>query len=266
MLLFFGGQIVNICPKEVCNDVFIFNTSTLKWSYPKVYGDIPSPRGWCSANVVGNKMFLFGGGSFNESWREGTLCNDMYTLDLITWEWTKVVTHGTQPSPRAAHSSAIINDILIIQGGGNFTGAVYDDTFLFNIRTMTWSLLVFEPGCNIPGIGSSFGCAIGNYFFLFCGWLGMDEESNNKGALNTVMMLDIEKKKWVELRPPPDDKLLKNRSAITACFYGGRWYCFGGIKMESKSSPAWITDEVIVIQPSKTPNFTIKNVDNYPSE
>jgi hypothetical protein len=51
--------------------------------------------------MVGNKVYVFGGGAFLPQWSQRVLFGDLWVLDLTTWLWTKPKTEGMVPTARA---------------------------------------------------------------------------------------------------------------------------------------------------------------------
>ena len=63
-------------------------------------GDLPAARGQSSMVVMGEKLYVFGGRSFNRSF------NDLWRFNLITREWKEISPEkGDRPMPR--HGAAI---------------------------------------------------------------------------------------------------------------------------------------------------------------
>ncbi|VVC41558.1 Kelch repeat type 1,Kelch-type beta propeller,Kelch repeat type 2 [Cinara cedri] len=99
--------------KEVCNTLYCFDTETLKWSTPNVYGTIPMPRDGHSACVIKNQMFIFGGFQENPT----QFSQDLYMLDFHTMAWSIVKTNGDPPSHRDFHTATAIGNKMYIFGG-----------------------------------------------------------------------------------------------------------------------------------------------------
>lgn len=57
------------------------SADTNTWSKPSVRGKVPSPRASFASNVIGRKLYLFGGGRI---WDEGPVFNDTYSYDIGT--------------------------------------------------------------------------------------------------------------------------------------------------------------------------------------
>ena len=58
-------------------------------------GEIPPERYGHSAQIIGSRMFIFGGKGPN-----GAMYKDVYFLDLVEWIWVPVSTLATGPQPR----------------------------------------------------------------------------------------------------------------------------------------------------------------------
>lgn len=81
-ILIFGGS--GEGEANYLNDLHILDLETMRWTSPPVKGDIPVPRDSHSTNVIGNKLFVYGGD-----------CGDRYhgdidMLDIDTLTWSKV--------------------------------------------------------------------------------------------------------------------------------------------------------------------------------
>ena len=85
----------------------------------------PSPRGAHATAIVEDKtMYLFGGYGGN-SWSRHDY-NDLYSLNLETWEWEEIEYKGEAPEPRSGHQLCAIPGALYVCGGWNSL-AQFDD-------------------------------------------------------------------------------------------------------------------------------------------
>ncbi|XP_008188760.1 kelch domain-containing protein 3 [Acyrthosiphon pisum] len=98
---------------RVCNTLYCFNTETLKWTTPSVYGNKPEPRDGHSACIIQNCMYIFGG--FEE--RSGLFASDLYMLNLNSMVWSIIKTKGRPPSYRDFHTATAIDNKMYIFGG-----------------------------------------------------------------------------------------------------------------------------------------------------
>lgn len=98
------------------NDLYIFDTISLRWTRPEVYGQTPSPRRAHTANYFDGQLIIFGGGN-----GVGAL-NDVHTLDLNDLdrlEWRKLECSGKIPIGRGYHTSNLVDGKLIVIGGSD---------------------------------------------------------------------------------------------------------------------------------------------------
>ncbi|KAG8993870.1 hypothetical protein FRB94_010319 [Tulasnella sp. JGI-2019a] len=124
------------------NDVWALDTSVgldrLRWECVMVNGSggaargmKPAPRGYHTANLVGEVMVVLGGSDGRECF------NDVWVLDLDRMVWREVRPEKTYR--RLSHSSTQVGSYLFIMGGHD--GVKYShELLLFNLVT-----LQFEP-------------------------------------------------------------------------------------------------------------------------
>nr|XP_046914533.1 host cell factor 2-like [Dermatophagoides farinae] len=132
-MLIYGGM-----DNNRLSDVWILDLQSMSWSSPQITGIAPEPRSLHTANVVGNKMYIFGGwtlmdkstnnnasskaseSNFKEYWK---CSNTLAILDLNQLHWIAPKIYKSDdsddsiPKPRAGHSSAIIGSRLYIWSG-----------------------------------------------------------------------------------------------------------------------------------------------------
>ena len=87
-------------------------------------------------NSNDHKIYLFGG-------QIGAgFSNDLYAYDVAANSWTKLTPTGTPPSPRWRTSLAYdsTNNIFMVYGGQDAT-QTYNDTWIYNPATNTWTQL-----------------------------------------------------------------------------------------------------------------------------
>ena len=148
-VLVFGGFGTKVQPR--LNDLWLFDTEKEKWSQPnngktnenggvvsfKVdWKNCPVPRGSHSANVIGDKLLVFGGYGGSGFTRKDF--NDLHALDTKTWEWSVVETTGEKPQERSGHKAVTVQDKLYVMGGWNAM-LQFDDMFILDTATSTWS-------------------------------------------------------------------------------------------------------------------------------
>jgi N-acetylneuraminic acid mutarotase len=89
----------------------------------------PKARGYHTANMVGNKLIIFGGSDGGECF------NDVWVYDIETHVWKAVSIQQT--FRRLSHTATIVGSYLFVIGGHD--GNEYsNDVLLLNLVTMTW--------------------------------------------------------------------------------------------------------------------------------
>ncbi|XP_071799387.1 kelch domain-containing protein 3-like [Asterias amurensis] len=96
-----------------CNKLQVFNIQTKVWNAPATTGDVPIGRRSHSAVMYGGFMYMFGG--YNDLTK--THFNDLYKLDLVNYEWSKVKTYGQTPRKRRRQCCIVVGDQVIMFGG-----------------------------------------------------------------------------------------------------------------------------------------------------
>ncbi len=150
-----------------------------------------------------NKIIIFGGHGGIDYNR--TAFNDIYELDLETFEWKKPQVTGTPPEPRGGHVASLLanKEKLFIFGGWNFIFQ-FNNMFVYDLEKKSWTdpeILHESPkwnfnGCLAPSIPSwkyfIFGGSSGSFF----------EGSNRTGSkyMNETWYFDIDHNKWVPIK------------------------------------------------------------------
>ncbi len=130
-------------------------------------------------------------------------------LDVETYVWRKVQTHGTPPQPRANHSSALLDN----KNCRRTTASTTTTTTTTDTAPSTGTT------SNIVGSGGR------SHLFIFGGWNGTER-------LNDIHILDTVTSTWSTprihgIKPHP-------RAGMTLTALRGRIYLFGGSGTSSK--------------------------------
>ncbi|KIR69365.1 kelch repeat-containing protein [Cryptococcus bacillisporus CA1873] len=129
LIVFGGGN-----GQAALNDVWALDVSdpnALTWTEWKTKGDIPQKKGYHTANLIGDKMVVFGGSDGHASFA------DVHVLNLKTCVWTLINTDIKHN--RLSHTSTQVGSYLFVIGGHN--GQAYaQDVLLFNLVTLQWEV------------------------------------------------------------------------------------------------------------------------------
>jgi hypothetical protein len=90
--------------------------SGLMCNVHRTTGKEPHPLVGATTTILGDKLYVFGGRILSRS--KPILTSDLYELDLIRRNWTKLETTGDVPPPRYFHSMCPLGDTKLVCYGG----------------------------------------------------------------------------------------------------------------------------------------------------
>lgn len=122
------------------NDLWSYNSVTMKWEEIQTTGDRPSHRSNCSMNYdpVSNQIVIFGGGGPNKQ-----RFNSINVLDWNTKKWIEINPKENEAAPweRTYHIAELKFPYLAVFGGEGVTDL--DDLWVFNFKTLGWTEVKF---------------------------------------------------------------------------------------------------------------------------
>ena len=95
-------------------------------------GSGPCPRAAHSCDLVGNKLFVFGG------WDGKRALNDLHVLNFETSAWKQVELRGVAPTARNNHTIAMVGVCIYLHGGHDGTKWL-NDMHVLDVESMIWS-------------------------------------------------------------------------------------------------------------------------------
>uniref|UniRef100_A0A8C9Z5P2 Kelch domain containing 2 n=1 Tax=Sander lucioperca TaxID=283035 RepID=A0A8C9Z5P2_SANLU len=114
------------------NHIHILDLETSTWSQPNTKGNTPSPRAAHACATVGNRGYVFGGRYKNYR------LNDLYYIDLDTWEWHEIVPQQG-PLGRSWHSFTPVSpDHIFLFGGFTTDRETLSDAWLYYVSKNEW--------------------------------------------------------------------------------------------------------------------------------
>ena len=133
----FGGKKGDL--KEPSNKMWLLRIGKkyLDWMEIATLGKPPCPRYLFSMNFYEQENFIIIHGGKTKSLKNEQILNDTYLLDLMRFQWIKVL-HGSFDQivkPRCSHAGIIYNKRLIIFGGVNEQGFSGSNFFLIKLNT-----------------------------------------------------------------------------------------------------------------------------------
>jgi len=222
---------------HACNILYCFDTTTYKWSVPKVCGCVPAARDGHSSCIFGDAMYIFGG--YEEA--AEPFRPDVYKLDLNLFEWTLLKCKGEPPLYRDFHTATAIGDKMFIFGGrsdktanGNndhhhfnhFPGLIagheyYSDKLVYlDIPSLRWETPVISSP-KPKGRRSHSSIAVDGNLLIFGGYNGHKREH-----MNDLWLLDTSIWTWSQIKPSGIGPDPRRRQAL--CQVGSQIFLFGG--------------------------------------
>ncbi|KAI3694967.1 hypothetical protein L1987_77953 [Smallanthus sonchifolius] len=183
-----GNSVDKVVTVEVVGSVGVYD----QWVAPAVSGPRPKPRYEHVAAVVDDRMYIFGGN------HNGRYLNDLQTLDLRNWTWSKVEIKANSEdpvrvSPCAGHSLIPWegNKLIVIAGHSKDASEVVN-VKAFNLQTYTWSTMKTYGKPPVARGGQSV-TLVGTTLVIFGG------QDGNRTLLNDQHILDLETMTWDEI-------------------------------------------------------------------
>ncbi|XP_028293413.1 kelch domain-containing protein 2 [Gouania willdenowi] len=115
------------------NHIHILDLDTLTWSQPITTGDAPSPRAAHACATLGNRGYVFGGRFKN------LRLNDLFYIDLDSWEWHEMSVPQQAPVGRSWHSfTPVSTEHIFLFGGFTTERETLSDAWLYCVSTNQW--------------------------------------------------------------------------------------------------------------------------------
>jgi len=158
-LVVFGGSVGDfIFP----SDIHFFNIETNTWSQPQTTGTPPSPRIGCTAVVIKDKLYLYGGGNWCKDTRKYLqLYSEVWSFNFKKYEWKKESSCSEHPPMSDFLNSFAIGNHFIVEGGW------YSNPWAYDTISQQWKKLQTDSILN----NNDSTCArIGNSVFYYGGY------------------------------------------------------------------------------------------------
>ena len=149
-------------------------------------GNLPSPRAAHSANIIGSKLYIFGG------WNGFSAFNDVFAMDLENYTWSEILCTGNLPISRNNHRTATYKHKIYVHGGHDGTKWL-DDLFVFDTVKSNWRKVPIVNAYSPTARACHSLNRIKKKLYMFGGFNGMQ-------SFNEIEVFDIEKTKWTQLK------------------------------------------------------------------
>ncbi|ODQ65979.1 hypothetical protein NADFUDRAFT_82875, partial [Nadsonia fulvescens var. elongata DSM 6958] len=184
----FGGD-TKIQEDDILDDnLYLLNTSTLKWTVANPTGLRPQGRYGHTISTIGSRLYVFGG-QLDDLFFNDLICFDLTSLRSAGCKW-EIITPSNSITPpcRTNHSIVTYQDKLYLFGGTD--GKLwYSDTYVFDPVDSTWTVLDCTGYIPAPCEGHS-ATIVDDIMYIFGG-------RNSKGEdLGVLSALRLSTQRW----------------------------------------------------------------------
>uniref|UniRef100_A0A7S0M993 Uncharacterized protein n=1 Tax=Cryptomonas curvata TaxID=233186 RepID=A0A7S0M993_9CRYP len=151
--------------------------------------------------------------------------DDMHIFNSETLEWmeiTKLVA-GDYPSGRYSHCYSVLEGVIYIFGGRDYSGNYLNDLYVFDPSNLGMTNLTNIARGQIPsGRGGAVFAAIDTRIFMFGGWQQSGE------FFNDLFVLDVPTLTWENRTADTSGAIPPPRTSHGFLSHDGKLYVFGG--------------------------------------
>ncbi|KAI0347828.1 galactose oxidase [Trametopsis cervina] len=204
---------------ELDDGLYLLNLGSGEWTRVSVKGSSPTGRYGHAVCTIGSKFYVFGGQ------RDGSYLNDLWAFDLQSlrttpvWNAIEPVEGSPRPVPRTGHA-CVAHDKKIFVFGGTDSDYCYNDTWVFDTVTHTWSELVCIGFIPTPREGHA-AAIVDDVIYIF-GGRDMDGR-----YLSDLGALKLSQRRWYMFRNM--GPTLSPRSGHIMASMGSQVYVLGGM-------------------------------------
>lgn len=230
----FGGAV----PEGFFDDLWRFDNARFTWALVDRQvsdGVWPSKRKDHSAVCWKGSMYVFGGEASDGT--SQVLTNDTFVLDTVTECWSLVPGGADGPAPRYKHATCVVKNQMLVYGGGDANGHVFDDVWALDLETKVWSCLSPQTGdarCNASMT------TVDGRVLVFGGFRHEDKR------LGDVLEFDFASRSFVMLHDGngPEDRTPPARASHGAVCRDGILVVYGGNSTQKPFRDVWEFDLV----------------------
>lgn len=260
-LILFGGEYYNNTITICYNDLYVYNIAKQQWKLIQS-SNSPTPRSSHTSTLVNDLLYVFGGEFTSRSGEQFYHFNDLYALNINTYQWQKIIPNDKITiTARSGHRTIYDkhNQRLITFGGFHDNGKIvkyYNDLHIYDIQNNIWQQHKYDNNntTSLPSTRSGFVFQINdttNIAYIYGGTsiqpktndikkqkllLSQGYDVNKPVYLNDLWALDLNTMKFTNIRK---QGLYPNlRSGISSTVIQSKQYIvlFGGVAVEQSSN------------------------------
>ena len=184
--------------------VWVLNLQTYEWREEACKGEVPHPRLYHSAVSYGDTMLMYGGEIAETT---GSDPCSYYELDLQSFTWRAVPTHGGSPGHRSHHTAAVVDGVMYIMGGRETahgrpchqtvrslreaTQQGFFNIFALDIKARTWRTIERVDPLHPMTWGHS-ACVFRHFILLFGGFdVSLQEDESPHDAPSATLSSSV---------------------------------------------------------------------------
>lgn len=238
----FGGDTKVTDTDTPDDNLYLLNTSTLKWTVANPKGSRPAGRYGHSLSTVGSKLFVFGG-QLDDYFFDDLVCFDLTKLRSPECRWTTIEpADGVTPPPRTNHTVVTYQDKLYMYGGTD--GQLwYSDTWCFDPVTNIWTQLNCSGFIPTPSEGHA-ATVVNDIMYVFGG------RSSKGDDLGVLSALKLSAKRWFTFENMGQAPAPRSGHSMTA-FSNHKVLVMGGESHDQDDTHVYVLDTSRIKYPQK---------------
>lgn len=238
----FGGDTKVTDTDTPDDNLYLLNTSTLKWTVANPKGSRPAGRYGHSLSTVGSKLFVFGG-QLDDYFFDDLVCFDLTKLRSPECRWTTIEpADGVSPPPRTNHTVVTYQDKLYMYGGTD--GQLwYSDTWCFDPVTSLWTQLNCSGFIPTPSEGHA-ATVVNDIMYVFGG------RSSKGDDLGVLSALKLTSKRWFTFENMGQAPAPRSGHSMTA-YSNHKVLVMGGESHDQDDTHVYVLDTSRIKYPPK---------------
>lgn len=238
----FGGDTKVTDTDTPDDNLYLLNTSTLKWTIANPKGSRPAGRYGHSLSTVGSKLFVFGG-QLDDYFFDDLVCFDLTKLRSPECRWTTIEpADGVSPPPRTNHTVVTYQDKLYMYGGTD--GQLwYSDTWCFDPVTSLWTQLNCSGFIPTPSEGHA-ATVVNDIMYVFGG------RSSKGDDLGVLSALKLTSKRWFTFENMGQAPAPRSGHSMTA-YSNHKVLVMGGESHDQDDTHVYVLDTSRIKYPPK---------------
>lgn len=163
-------------------DLFRFDIDRRQWSMQETFGARDRPARLCchTGVLVQNRLYVFGGLTASESYKDQHVIGELYSVDLDMFTWRHEIQTGYVPHARCCHVSFAVHHMIFVASGGDLLSRSRYDQHVYVCNTAQsnkWTKLTSYFGNYMPkAVGMICGYDTEHHRLVFFGGKNQDNE------------------------------------------------------------------------------------------